>query len=443
MSNTPREDRSGACHAEDSCSARAHWLVSGCWEEHSEPARHGHRRGVVDRQRRTGPGPGHRHRLRRLGRGPAAGPGRRRRPHGRDGHGLGHARHATARSSPRSPAQTTASFWLRTRTKQPLSNFLGFPIDRNIPRYTGILDAEDFAGITVYQGRGVGGGSLVNGGMAVTPKRENFGAVLPSVDADEMYATYYPRANAGLGVGSSTRPGAETRPPATSTRASAASTPSGPASRGRSCPNVYDWNYMKQEAAGTVAEVGAGRGGPLRQQPRQEVAAEDLPRPGGGHRAGSPSPRCTGSPRSGPRRPVATTSSSSRLNTGGDVVATKTVTADKVFFAAGSVGTSKLLVKLKATGALPAPERRGRPGLGRQRQRDGGRANHMWDPTGDAAVDDPDAPASTTGTPAAPSPRSRRCRPASRRTRRFYLSITKTPHRGSVHLEPGHAARST
>src|SRR5690242_12913821 len=44
------------------------------------------------------------------------------------------------------------SFWLRTRTKQPLSNFLGFPIDKDIPKYTGILDAEEFGGIIVYQG---------------------------------------------------------------------------------------------------------------------------------------------------------------------------------------------------------------------------------------------------------------------------------------------------
>jgi cholesterol oxidase len=48
------------------------------------------------------------------------------------------------------------SYWLRTRTKQPISNFLGFPIDKDVPRYTGILDAEDFSGITVYQGRGIG-----------------------------------------------------------------------------------------------------------------------------------------------------------------------------------------------------------------------------------------------------------------------------------------------
>lgn len=87
------------------------------------------------------------------------------------------------------------AYWLRTRTKAPLNYFLGFPIDRDIPKYTGILDAEEMGGITVYQGRGVGGGSLVNGGMAVTPKRENFGAVLPSVNADEMYDVYYPRAN--------------------------------------------------------------------------------------------------------------------------------------------------------------------------------------------------------------------------------------------------------
>lgn len=37
------------------------------------------------------------------------------------------------------------SYWLRTRTKQPISNFLGFPLDKDVPRHTGILDAEDFA----------------------------------------------------------------------------------------------------------------------------------------------------------------------------------------------------------------------------------------------------------------------------------------------------------
>lgn len=109
------------------------------------------------------------------------------------------------------------SFWLRTRTKQPLSNFLGFPLDRDVPRYTGILDAEEMGGIVVYQGRGVGGGSLVNGGMAVTPR----GAASP-----ECFRRWTPTKcttcitrgrTAHSGSARSTRPGS-TRRSATSTR---------------------------------------------------------------------------------------------------------------------------------------------------------------------------------------------------------------------------------
>ena len=143
------------------------------------------------------------------------------------------------------------AFWMRTRTKQPLSNFLGFPIDKNITKHAGILDAEDFAGISVYQGRGVGGGSLVNGGMAVTPKRENFGAVLPSVDAAEMYSTYYPRANAALGVGSVDPDWFERTSYYQYSRV-------GRKHAQRSgfawtfVPDVYDWNYMMAEDNGSV-----------------------------------------------------------------------------------------------------------------------------------------------------------------------------------------------
>lgn len=61
------------------------------------------------------------------------------------------------------------STWLSDTTSLPVSNFMGFGIDKKVERYVGVLDAEKFSGIKVYQGRGVGGGSLVNGGMAVTP----------------------------------------------------------------------------------------------------------------------------------------------------------------------------------------------------------------------------------------------------------------------------------
>ncbi len=272
------------------------------------------------------------------------------------------------------------SYWLRTKTKQPLSNFLGFPIDKSVTKYTGILDAEEFAGITVYQGRGVGGGSLVNGGMAVTPKRENFGAILPSVNADEMYDVYYPRANAGLGVSNVDLTWWENADCYQYARV-------GRKHAQRSgfpyvfVPNVYDWDYMAQEAAGSVpksalnAEVLYGNNYGKKSLQKTYLAQAKAT----GRVAISPLHRVTSvTPAAGGKYTVTI----EQINTGGDVVDTKTVTATRVFFAAGSVGTSKLLVKLRATGALPNLNGEVGKGWGDNGNIMCGRANHMWDATG-------------------------------------------------------------
>ncbi|GAA0287575.1 GMC oxidoreductase [Streptomyces polychromogenes] len=318
------------------------------------------------------------------------------------------------------------SFWLRTRTKAPLSNFLGFPIDKDVPKYTGILDAEEMGGIIVYQGRGVGGGSLVNGGMAVTPKRQNFAAILPTVDAEEMYSTYYPRANAGLGVGLVDPDWFETVDCYQFARV-------GRKHAQRSgfpfvfVPDVYDWDYMKQEVAGTV--------------PKSAVDGEILY----GNNAGKKSlqktylaaARATGKVAVSPLHRVTTVSPSDgggytvameELNTSGDVVAVKTVTADRVFFAAGSVGTSKLLVRLKATGALPLLNDEIGKGWGDNGNVMCGRANHMWDPTGKVqasipcgGIDNWDAGGAFAEV--APLPTGIETYAS------FYLSITKNPNR--------------
>ncbi|WP_406425297.1 GMC oxidoreductase [Streptomyces sp. NBC_01589] len=318
------------------------------------------------------------------------------------------------------------SYWLRTRTKQPLSNFLGFPIDKNVTRSTGILDAEEFSGITVYQGRGVGGGSLVNGGMAVTPKRENFGAVLPSVDADEMYGIYYPRANAGLGV--------STIDPAWfDTAACYQYARVGRKQAQRAgfpfvfVPTVYDWDYMKQEEAGTV--------------PRSALAGEILY----GNNYGKKSLqktyidriRATGRVAISPLHKVTSVAPATgggytvvidQIDTGGVTTATKTVTADRVFFAAGSVGTSKLLVKLKATGALAGLNDEIGKGWGDNGNVMCGRANHLWDPTGSLQASIPTGgidnwAAGGAFAEVAPLPTGIETFAS------FYLSITKNPNR--------------
>ncbi|MGV9310100.1 GMC oxidoreductase [Nonomuraea sp. NPDC003727] len=318
------------------------------------------------------------------------------------------------------------SYWLRTRTKAPLNYFLGFPIDRDIPRYTGILDAEDFSGITVYQGRGVGGGSLVNGGMAVTPRRENFGAVLPSVNADEMYDVYYPRANAGLGVGTVDPAWFEDTPYYQYARV-------GRKHAQRSgfpfvfVPDVYDWDYMEQEAAGTVTksalagEILYGNNHGKKSLQRTYLAQANAT----GRVAISALHRVTSvAPASGGGYTVVI----EQIDTGGETTATKTVTADRVFFAAGSVGTSKLLVKLKATGALPGLNDEVGKGWGDNGNVMCGRANHLWDPTGKLQSTIPCSgidnwAAGGAFAEVAPLPTGIETYAS------FYLSITKNPNR--------------
>jgi cholesterol oxidase len=243
------------------------------------------------------------------------------------------------------------SSWLRTKTDQPVGYFLGFPANKSISKYTGALDSESFAATRVYQGRGVGGGSLVNGGMAVTPKRTYFEEVLPSVNSDEMYATYFPRANAGLGVNNIDRAWFETTDCYQYARVSRMrANDAGFATT--FVPNVYDFDYMKQEAANQV--------------PRSALASEVIYGNNHGKRsldktylaAAAATGRLTISvlhtvTSVAPAAGGGYTVEMVQIDTLGNTVANKTVTADRVFLAAGSVGTSKLLVSMRAQGKLP------------------------------------------------------------------------------------------
>jgi cholesterol oxidase len=243
------------------------------------------------------------------------------------------------------------SFWLRTETDQPVGYFLGFPANKSIPRYTGVLDSESFAATRVYQGRGVGGGSLVNGGMSVTPRRAYFEEVLPSVDSAEMYSTYFPRANAGLGVNTIDQAWFETTDCYQYARVSRRRANDAGFST-TFVPNVYDFGYMKQEGAGQV--------------PRSALASEVIYGNNHGKKsldktylaAAAATGRLTISALHtvtsvAPAAGGGYTVEMVQLDTSGNTVAHKTVTADRVFFAAGSVGTSKLLVAMRAQGKLP------------------------------------------------------------------------------------------
>ncbi len=95
-------------------------------------------------------------------------------------------------SAMRNPNESAA--WLRTRTIAPFMNIF------SVPKFTGTLDRWDFPELKIWMGRGVGGGSLVNGGMAVTPKRNYFQEVLPQLDSELFYSKYFPLVKKELGV---------------------------------------------------------------------------------------------------------------------------------------------------------------------------------------------------------------------------------------------------
>ncbi|MFE6857459.1 GMC oxidoreductase [Nocardia sp. NPDC057668] len=272
------------------------------------------------------------------------------------------------------------SSWLSTTTDQPTDHLLGIPINMPVERYTGVLAAEHFGGIRVYQGRGVGGGSLVNGGMAVTPRREFFHEILPSVDPGEMYDTYYPRANAALRVNRIDEEWFESAPCYEYARVGRALA-AGAGFSTTFVPNVYDFDYMKQEQAGTV---------PLSALNKESLYGNNFGKQGL-DKTYLAAAAATGRVTVVPLHVVAVVAPApaggyqvrmDEIGTDGHVIATKTVVAQHVFFAAGSVGTSKLLVTQKATGALPnLPDSVG-SNWGNNGNVMAARQNRLDDPTG-------------------------------------------------------------
>jgi cholesterol oxidase len=323
------------------------------------------------------------------------------------------------------------SMWFKTRTEAPLSTMLWLDIvNRDIESYAGVLDRVNFGDMAVYVGRGVGGGSLVNGGMAVTPSREYFQEILPQVDADEMYNRYFPRANATLGV-NSIPPGyfeasayyqfaRVSRKHAD--RAGFATT---------FVPNVYDFGYMAREEAGKVpksglaAEVIYGNNYGKRSLDKSYLPAAL----GTGNVAIETLSQVTAIRRETDGTYVL---SVRRIDTSGATVAVKEVGCRYLFLGAGSLGSSELLLRARETGALPNLSDRIGTGWGTNGNVMTARANHVWDPTGDKQAGMPALAINDWNNPARPVFAEIAPIPAGLETWiSLYLAITKNPERGT------------
>ncbi|MGW1556268.1 GMC oxidoreductase [Streptomyces sp. NPDC002144] len=273
------------------------------------------------------------------------------------------------------------SMWFKSRTEAPLATFLWLDlVNKDITPYPGVLDRVHFANMSVYVGRGVGGGSLVNGGMAVTPLQSYFTEQFPTVNATEMYNTYFPRARAMLGVNTidpAWFESTEWYQFARTSRKAADNT----GLKTTFVPNVYDFGYMQREAAGTATksalaqEVIYGNNYGKKSLDKTYLASalgtgnvtiNTMERVKAVHRASDGSWLLT----------------TDRIDVTGKVVQTKQYSCTYLFLGGGSLGTTELLVRARDTGALPALNSSVGAGWGPNGNTMLGRANHIWDTTG-------------------------------------------------------------
>ncbi|MET8559852.1 GMC oxidoreductase [Streptomyces flaveolus] len=273
------------------------------------------------------------------------------------------------------------SMWFRSRTEAPLATFLWLDVvNRAVTPYPGVLDRVHYDHMSVYVGRGVGGGSLVNGGMAVTPPRSYFAEQFPSVDAGEMYGTWFPRARAMLGVNSVDPAWFEStewyRFTRTSRKAAADA-----GLKTTFVPNVYDFGYMQREAAGTApksalaGEVIYGNNHGKRSLDRTYLAAAL----GTGNVTIHTLEKVTSVTRAGDGSYVLT---ADRIDGTGAVVETREYGCTYLFLGGGSLGTTELLVRARDTGTLPGLSPAVGAGWGTNGNTMLGRANHVWDSVG-------------------------------------------------------------
>ncbi|MFF4831265.1 GMC oxidoreductase [Streptomyces sp. NPDC001315] len=273
------------------------------------------------------------------------------------------------------------SMWFRTRTEAPLATFLWLDVvNKDISPYPGVLDRVHFADMSVFVGRGVGGGSLVNGGMAVTPLPSYFAEQFPAVDATEMYNTYFPRARSMLGVNTVDPTWFESTEWYKFTRTSRKAAANA-GLKTTFVPNVYDFGHMQREAVGAATksalagEVIYGNNQGKRSLDKTYLASAL----GTGNVTIHTMEKVRGISRASDGTYLLT---ADRIDDTGAVVETKQYSCTYLFLGGGSLGTTELLVRARETGTLPALDASVGAGWGTNGNVMLGRANHLWDTVG-------------------------------------------------------------
>ena len=236
------------------------------------------------------------------------------------------------------------SSWFSNRPNAPI------PIPIPIRKYPGVLDLVEYDEMKVFAGRAYGGGSIVNGAIAIQPRRAHFEAVFPWIDSDEMYDTYFPRAMKALEVSqipedffNDTEYYEFTRAAERQAQRSGLKT--------EFFANSYDFDYMQKEARGEVYP--SGLGGEVIYGNNAGKFSLDLTYLKDAEATGNVTVRTLRKVNS----IQALDNNQLRLevhalNTTGGIDKIEHYTCNKLFLNAGSMGTSELLLKSQAEGKL-------------------------------------------------------------------------------------------
>ncbi len=245
------------------------------------------------------------------------------------------------------------AMWFKDRTKAVVTTVAGFiPTSFAVPRAAGILDVISSPNMDVYVGRGVGGGSLVNLAMLITPYEETLNRILPaSISVKEMLSKYYPMAKKGLRATQVTQSylaGSAYHRYARVACAHAAKA----GIPWRILDSGYDAAYMEKEDAGLAPKSALGGEAAFgnnygKNSLDKTYLADAL---GTGLVTLQPLTEVTLISRASDGRYLVQTK---QIDTVGTVLAEQVISCDRLFLGAGTMGTTGLLVKCRELGTLP------------------------------------------------------------------------------------------
>jgi cholesterol oxidase len=244
------------------------------------------------------------------------------------------------------------AYWLRDRTGEAI---LGLPqLEKPIDRYVGVLEVVEGNGIYIGAGAGVGGGSLVFNAIIVKPRRELFDRLFSDeIDFGEMEDVYYPRVRRII-QSAAVPDDILATPYYLSSRVSLDQAQTAGFAT-RPVDLAVDWDIVRDEIAGLrVPSAIAGQSfyglnsGAKRSLDQNYLRrAEET-----GRVEILPLSNVAAIERGNGGRYVVTVF---RLSDEGEIVgAPRRLVCKYLFLAAGSIGTTSLLVRARATGALPA-----------------------------------------------------------------------------------------